>query len=250
MTSARNYSIALVIIVMICLAGASTQLWRQDHHPPVDFSQIPAGKERKTAFFDYFAPIIRAENNKVLALRKKVLDARKRRNRDRWAARLADEYKLPGFDPGQPQSWDALLRRIDVIPTSLALAQGAAESAWGTSRFAREGNNFFGHWCYVPGCGLVPEQRSSGARHEVAVFDSPRHAVERYIFNLNTQDAYRKLRTMRGQLRQNRQQPTGLRLSEGLARYSERGQLYVRDIQHLIRHNRLERFDELATIKN
>ena len=94
----------------------------------------------------------------------------------KWALKTADEYGMKDFDVANDVSWPLLLNRVDVIPPSLALAQGANESAWGTSRFSKEGNNYFGQWCFKLGCGLVPRQRDSGAQHEVAKFDSPRQS--------------------------------------------------------------------------
>ncbi|MFM9673737.1 glucosaminidase domain-containing protein, partial [Streptomyces galilaeus] len=81
------------------------------------------------------------------------------------------------------------LRRVDIIPKELALMQAANESAWGTSRFARIGLNFFGQWCYSQGCGMIPNRRNSGAAHEVAAFKSVRDAVSSYFKNINTHAA-------------------------------------------------------------
>ena len=120
----------------------------------------------------------------------------------------------------------------------LALVQAATESGWGRSRFALEGNNLFGHWCYEPGCGLVPARRNQGAAHEVAAFDSISESVSRYLHNLNTHAAYAPLRAIRARLRQQDEPPTAMALADGLVLYSERRDEYVDEIKSVIRVNR------------
>ena len=214
------------------------------------FSDYRAGEERKQAFFDYFLPLVQQENREVLESREALQQwYADRKDLGWWSARqvrsLAQDYDMESFALDEEQDWQTLLRRVDVVPPSLALAQAAKESGWGTSRFAREGNNFFGQWCFVEGCGLVPKQRGDSQSHEVAVFDSPRESVARYLHNLNTHQAYRELRRTRAQLRKASQGLNGLRLAGGLSRYSTRGQDYVDEIRAMIRHNDLTRFDQL-----
>lgn len=217
--------------------------------PPPDFSLYDDIDERKDAFFGYFLPLVEMRNQEILKLRAELL--RLRENMDSLSGRqqrrvelLAADYEIEGFDVTETTDWDTLLRRVDVVPPSLALAQAANESGWGMSRFALEGNNYFGHWCYVPGCGLIPDSRPAGARHEVAAFDSPQQSVQRYIRNLNSHHAYQGLRMKRSELRQNEELITGLELAEGLTQYSERGQEYIRELQAMIRFNGLDALDE------
>src|SRR5690606_11880502 len=132
-----------------------------------------------------------------------------------------------------------LLRRVDVLPSSLVLAQAANESAWGTSRFAVEGNNYFGQWCFTEGCGLVPDRRLSEASHEVKAFTSAGESVEAYFMNINTFGAYQGLRLMREELRRSGQIIDGLTLAEGLESYSERGEEYIEELQSMIQFNEL-----------
>lgn len=136
-----------------------------------------------------------------------------------------------------------LLRRVDIVPPSLALAQAANESAWGTSRFAREGNNLFGQWCYTPGCGLVPMRRELGGRHEVKRFDWPYDSVASYVHNLNTHPAYRGFRQTRESLQDESQTLSGLALLDGLRSYSERGPEYLTAIRNIIVKNDLQSRD-------
>mgnify|MGYP000465840695 CR=1 FL=1 len=142
------------------------------------------------------------------------------------------------------ESISELLLYVDIIPESLVLAQAANESAWGTSRFALEGNNYFGQWCFRKGCGLVPEQRDDEAEHEVRRFKNARQSVFAYIDNLNINRAYADLREKRSELRQNGQEITGLTLASGLHSYSERGQDYIDEIESLISYNELWKFNQ------
>lgn len=145
-------------------------------------------------------------------------------------------YKLPVrlFDH---QAWTRLLRRVDVIPVKLVLAQAANESAWGTSRFAREGNNLFGQWCFTKGCGMVPIRRAEGASHEVALFTTPAASVRAYMLNLNSGGAYEHFRKIRIGLKRMNKPQSAIVLAAGLEKYSERGRDYVRSIRDMIRGN-------------
>jgi len=138
-----------------------------------------------------------------------------------------------------------LVRRVDVIPTSLVLAQAANESGWGTSRFAREGNNIFGQWCFDEGCGLVPNRRGEDASHEVRAFASVDAAVRAYFRNLNTHPSYEDLRTLRASMRMQGLKLNSMVLARGLTRYSERGMDYVEELQDMIRINELRERDRV-----
>lgn len=147
------------------------------------------------------------------------------------------------FDEKNTKHWNELLKRINTVPSSLALAQSANESAWGTSRFAQEGNNYFGQWCFQPGCGLVPKSRTAGKTHEVEKFSSAADSVKAYIDNLNRNSAYEKLRSLRAQRAEKNGSFSGTELAPGLLKYSERGKEYVLEIQSMIRINKLEQYD-------
>lgn len=235
-------------VVAIIIGGLLLLLMSFSADDAPDFTAYEAGDERKQAFFSYFVPLIEAENTALLEVRNELMDLREKRDRLSFFERmsvtgLAEQYEVEDFDLGDSDDWDLLIRRIDIVPPSLALAQAANESAWGTSRFALEGNNYYGHWCFVPGCGIVPSARPEGATHEVADFASPQQSVERYIHNLNHHPAYRELRLRREQLRENDNPITGLALATELQHYSERGEEYVAELQSMIRFNELTEFD-------
>lgn len=207
--------------------------------PLPDFAAMTDVKAKKQAFFDYFYPLIVAENKRILAEREKLLSA----TSEAKLKPLCEKYSSD-CDTITAEQKQQLLRRVDVVPPALALAQAAKESGWGTSRFARKGNNFFGQWCFSKGCGLVPSGRSSGANHEVRKFESPRESVRAYLFNLNTGNVYQDLRKMRQQARQQNKLFNGEELAEALLYYSERREAYVKEVKGLISYNKLSRYDE------
>ncbi|MCH8529719.1 MAG: glucosaminidase domain-containing protein [Saccharospirillum sp.] len=244
-----------IALILAFILGASLSLTPEIDRvaPPPDFSEIPAGEARKQAFYDYFVPLIKQENQRILADRARLealIEKGTANTAERaWLARLAEHYDFEA-DLEDTADWARLLRRVDGIPPSLAIAQAANESAWGTSRFAVDGNNYFGQWCFVEGCGLVPTSRPEGARHEVAAFRSPAHSVQRYMNNINSHFAYEELRALRARLRAEGKALTGLALSPTLMRYSERGIEYIEELQAMIRFNKLQRFDELSSLKS
>ena len=215
-----------------------------------DFAAITDVKERKQAFFEFLTPFVNEKNTLILKDRERVtslLNSNKKLStkNKKWISNLREDHKMSKLDNYSKDDLKALLKRLDIIPVSLVLAQAANESAWGTSRFATKGNNFFGQWCFRKGCGLVPESRDEDADHEVRKFNDARESVFAYIDNLNTNAAYRTLRTAREELRQDKEIITGLALVHGLEFYSQRGQAYVEEIEGLINYNKLWRYNRV-----
>lgn len=247
MTTISNKMRLLLLGIVLLAVAVTGILLYQSRIKVIDFSQYPAGSERKQAFFDYFLPIVMEENKKILLHRtrlQRIMINQSRNSKDiKWALNTANEYGIKDFDVDSKISWPSLLHRVDVIPPSLTLVQAANESAWGTSRFSREGHNYFGQWCFEPGCGLVPRNRDPGKHHEVAQFNSPRQSVQRYLFNLNTHNAYKSLRMIRSALREDGEVVTGSKLAEGLTQYSARGQDYISELKEMIRIDNLEQWD-------
>ncbi|AEF53815.1 glucosaminidase domain-containing protein [Marinomonas posidonica] len=215
-----------------------------------DFQAITDVKARKKAFFEYLSPFAKEKNDLILADRERLNTILKKSNtlsnkEIAWISKLRKDNKLKVRDQYSTQELQTLLTRLDIIPTSLVLAQAANESAWGTSRFATQGNNYFGQWCFRKGCGLVPVSRDNDADHEVRKFHDARESVFAYIDNLNTNSAYKKLRNTRANLRQQDEVITGLALAQGLEHYSQRGHAYVKEIIGLINYNKLWRFNRI-----
>ena len=208
-----------------------------------DFRAYVAGPARKAEFFGFLGPLIEAENRRVLAERRRLQEIAAKSVLDpgeaSWLVSLAERYKIEHEGNDHAGVVAQLLRRVDIVPKSLALAQAAKESAWGTSRFAVEGNNFFGEWCFRPGCGIVPLLRAADRKHEVEAFSSVSASVGSYLRNLNTHAHYRSFRMAREALREDGRPLSGLLLASELAGYSERREDYVEEVKHLIRVNRL-----------
>ncbi len=209
-----------------------------------DFGKITDIRTKKKAFFDFISPSIEKANSVIMA--EKAVLAEIIKDYDMTQV-LADEhtqqlgqlnkrYRVSSRLPVD-QQLAALKLRVDVIPDALVLVQAANESAWGTSRFARIGLNFFGIWCYSKGCGMVPRARNEGADHEVEAFQSVNDAVTRYLNNLNTNAAYENLRAIRANLRAYEQPLSPEVLATGLVSYSERGNDYIMEINDMLRHN-------------
>lgn len=189
-------------------------------------------------------------NNAILAKRKELLSLYETRMNGIWLSsghlawvnQLAEKYQVKNWNPDNKHDWDVLLSRVDIVPPSLLLAQAAIESAWGTSRFAVEGNNFFGQWCYRKGCGIVPLRRPHGASYEVRKFPTPLESVKAYISNLNTNATYHDFREKRAELRQANQPLSGYALASGLDRYSQLGEKYVGMVRGVIARYQLSTY--------
>lgn len=208
-------------------------------------SHIP---ERKQTFIELLIPMVEWRNSLLLGWRAEVQEMQANLERSEALTRaqrvrlemLRERFKVTEENyPTDEEALGILILRVDIIPKEMALAQAAAESGWGTSRFAVQANNIFGQWCYRKGCGLVPTNRGEGAKHEVQKFATVNEAVDAYYRNINTHRAYRELRQKRAQLRKQGLPITGEVLVGELLRYSSRGQVYVEELRELIRFNDL-----------
>ena len=212
---------------------------------PPDMAEIQQAEKRKALFFKTVLPLILQTNDEIREERQRLLDLHLRLNvgeylpaADRlWLLVLAERYKF------EKVNITDLLRRVDIVPASLALAQAAEESGWGTSRFSREGNAIFGEWTFSGRDGLVPRQRDSGKSHKVRAFRSLMDSVRAYVHNLNTHRAYRKFRALRDQIRKSGLPIRGRQLSKTLTSYSERGINYIKGLRAIMSVNKLDRLD-------
>lgn len=210
-----------------------------------DFSKISHTGTRKREFFNFLKPAIAQENKRLRKLRADLLALQK--SYSDWQMmsdkqqtlfnQLSARYKVKNALSVNAKIIE-LLSRVDEIPQELVLVQAANESAWGSSRFARIGLNFFGMWCFKQGCGLVPKGRDSGLNHEVASFSSIDSMIGHYFHNINTHNAYKLFRSIRGQLRANDLTLSPQILATGLLPYSERGMDYIVEINAMMRHNK------------
>jgi Bax protein len=220
---------------------------------PPDFDRIPRVEERKRIFFLSLLPTVLLINDEIRQEREELLNllasydsGEPLGEEDRvFLSSIEDEYGVAGDPLTNLESRDTLLRRLDIVPPSIVLAQAANESGYGTSRFARSGNNLFGEWTFTPGTGLVPRERPEGETYEVRKFNSLYDAVKSYVKNINTHWAYRTLRDRRARMRAEGLPLKGTELAAELKMYSTRRDDYVKDIRSIIRQNRLSM---LATV--
>ncbi len=228
-------------------------IWRWATHESLpDFTDHKNVQEKKAAFFGYLLPKVRAVNDEILKDRERLLKIRDQLKDsdsagffdDRFLKKIAEEYAFKDI----PEQVDVafanlVLKRVDIIAPSLVLAQAANESAWGTSRFARKGNNLFGMHA-TDGSGMVPKRRARGATFTVAVYPTPQASLEAYVHNLNTKSSYRQLRRIRATLRSRGKAVSGYALANGLMNYSERRGAYISELQSMISSNDLSQYDE------
>ncbi len=202
----------------------------------LDYSNVKTTTEKKQVFFDTLRPIVHNQNQKIRDTRQRIEFARDHNIDRQWLADIAQKYKVE-WDTENPD-WETLLMRVDTIPLELVMTQAANESAWGQSRFAQQANNLFGQWCFSKGCGIVPAQRDKGQKHEVKSFESINHSVSSYMHNINTTRAYKSLRKIRADLRQQGKPLSAIVLATGLEKYSTRGKAYVKELQSMIKTNK------------
>ena len=219
---------------------------------PEDMNEIDSPEERKRLFIATLLPLVMRVNELILADRERMLALATKHEAGRhlgvlerrWLRQLARRYGL-GTDLAPEDIDFALLRRrVDAVPPSLALAQGAIESGWGSSFFAREGNAIYGQWTWSEEHdGIVPRGRRDGKNHRIRAFEFLIDSVRFYMLNLNRNPVYSDLRRMRARARAAGRTPTGTELAGGLLRYSERREAYIEDVRAVIRTNRLDDFD-------
>ncbi|WP_108946527.1 glucosaminidase domain-containing protein [Shewanella halifaxensis] len=209
-----------------------------------DFAAIKVISDKKKAFFDFLRPSIRHQNaiiqderNFLMSIRSQIVSDKKLTEADEFRLQQISEKYQYTLRSLTLANIDTLLVRVDVIPEEMVLIQAANETGWGTSRFAREGLNFFGQWCFRKGCGLVPQSRTEGLSHEVALFKTVEDSVASYMRNLNSNAAYSLLRSIRADLRAQNKTPRAEDLVYGLINYSERQEAYIDELLEMLRHN-------------
>lgn len=213
---------------------------------PDDMGTVDVPAERKRLFIKTTLPLILAVNEDILQdrarLKRVIADVEAGRTlaaKDQvWLDEIVRQYEV------EPGDFDALLKRLDMVPPSLALAQAAVESGWGTSRFAQEGNALYGERIFAEGFGLVPGARGAGESHEIRVFPRLIDSVASYVLNLNTHAAYATFRDKRASLRASGQELAGLALVDWLVPYSEERKGYITTVKRVIKGNQLWQFDE------
>lgn len=243
----RRFMAIMFAVLIVVMA-----LWFLTRYVPEDSIPSFAGYydviERKDAFIKFFENKSRIINNAIALKRQKLLllyDKEASTNNIttaeiEWLKLLAQEYEVDNFNIDDKNKRKELSLRVDEVPSSMLIAQAAIESAWGTSRFAKEGNNFFGMWCYDMGCGMVPKRRDSDKNHEVKKYNDVETAITDFIHTLNTNASYKAFRKLRLNQRISGLKLSGYSLIAQLKSYSQMGKKYIKIVRKVIKDNNLE----------
>jgi Bax protein len=208
---------------------------------PKEIKMIENSKKRKEFFIQIVLPLIIEENNNIKLDRKTLFTIINKSNNSvsekQWLERKYKQYGVKSRD------LSTLKIRMDEIPVSLAIAQAAKETGWGTSRFALEGNALFGQWTWS-GEGLKPKEAKEGQSHRVMKFNILQASVRAYQRNINTHSTYKNFRKARAKLRDSNKPLDSIKLSKHLNKYAETGNQYVDVLQKIIKQNKLQDFDD------
>ncbi len=207
---------------------------------PKDLRKLKSTQKKKDTFIKIVMPLILDENNKILENRKKLFKILGKQNNSRgervWLKRRFEDYGIKNEDVTE------LKMRMDIIPVSIAIAQAAKESGWGTSRFALEGNAMFGQWTWGKK-GISPLKKEKNQDHKILKFPILRSSVKAYKNNLNTHNGYKEFRERRADLRRKNKKISGVVLVQYLYNYAATGSEYTKILKKIIEQNQLTDFD-------
>jgi len=212
---------------------------------PNEMKSIENSGKRKNLFIKIILPLVLEENNRIIIDRKKLFTIlnKNKNSKDeiKWLNQKFKQYGVVNKDLA------TLKVRMDIIPVSLAIAQAAKETGWGTSRFAIEGNALFGQWTWS-GEGIKPAGADTDATYKVMKFNVLKASVRAYQRNLNTHSSYKKFRFVRAQLRDDNKKLDSLKLAEYLDNYAQTGTEYTKVLKQIIKQNQLKDFDEVKLL--
>lgn len=219
---------------------------------PKDISYIEDTKIRKKIFISIVLPLIVENNKKINLKRNRLLNIYEKLavsktlslTEHNWLMNLAVEYSVNTKHVHKITIAKTLLNHVDIIPNSIAIAQAAKESGWGTSRFAKEGNALFGQWTYDNANGLLPSQRNEGEEHFIRSFGNLKESVISYMYNINSHNAYDLFREKRKEFRSDKININSLILVQELKPYAESPD-YTDILYQIIKTNNLQLFDNV-----
>ena len=207
---------------------------------PGELKLIESSKLRKELFIEIVLPLVLSENNRIIRDRSTLFKILNKNNNTKsekeWLLKKFKQYGVVKRD------LSTLKIRMDIIPVSLAIAQAAKETGWGTSRFAIEGNALFGQWTYN-GEGIRPAAADKNDKHKIATFSVLKASVRAYQRNLNTHSSYKEFRKARATQRDNNENLNSLELADYLKDYAETGEEYTKILKKIINQNNLTDFD-------
>lgn len=211
---------------------------------PLEYYNMKATKTKQVTFFDYLYPKIALSNKKILKERAFIISLKNSKTLEKESlsfirlTKISKKYSVKNI-----YNYQKLLKKVDIIPPSMALAQAAVESGWGMSRFVKEGNNLFGHWTYGK-VGIIPLRRDKNAKHLIRIFNSLEDSISAYMLNLNRTRAYYQFRNKREEFRKSNINPKGLVLSKTMINYSAIKLKYIRILRRMIKSNNLVSYDK------
>ena len=212
---------------------------------PSEIRNIESTKKKKNLFIKIVLPLILEENNRIKFDRKKLFKIlNKNKNSEAEKRWLNSKFKQYGV---LNKDLSTLKVRMDIVPVSLAIAQAAKESGWGTSRFAIEGNALFGQWTWS-GEGIKPAGIDSEEKHKVMKFKVLKASVRAYQRNLNTHGSYKEFRSERANMRDSDEELDSLILADFLDKYAATGKEYTKIIKQIIKQNNLQDFDKVKLL--
>ena len=209
---------------------------------PKDLSSIKSVSEKKETFLQILLPLVVAENEKIEEDRKyllKILKGNTTAKNNKWLNKKFKAYRV------SDKNIKELIEKVDIIPTSIALAQAAKESGWGTSRFALEGNAIYGQWTWN-GDGIEPLEKNKNESHKILKFPLLRASVKAYINNLNTHRGYKGFRKKRAELRESNKKLSGIELIHELENYAQTGKEYTKILEKIIKQNDLDELENVT----
>jgi Bax protein len=213
---------------------------------PTWYYNIKNIKQQKKAFVEILLPLIQTENQKILNLRKKVIEIFNdpyfllNPQKISFLSTVAKTYKIKNI-----LDKNEFLKKIDIIPPSLALAQAAIESGWGKSRFVRVANNIFGHWEYS-NKGIAPKSKYDNIdiNYSLKIFPSLEASIKAYMLNLNRNPAYKEFRNLRFIYKSTNKKFSGLIAANTMKLYSQQEENYVKLLKQMIKQNHWDKFDK------
>ena len=211
---------------------------------PKDLSSIEPTSRRKSIFLSSILPLIVKSNINILNDRKKLCQAIKSNDLE-TKIEIAQKYYIDLSKIEKILIDKDLLRKIDAVPISLVLAQAAAESGWGTSRFAVEGNALFGQWTWDKSKGIEPKF-ASDQKAAVRKFNNLNDSIFSYLINLNTHRAYSSMRAKRNRNCNQRKLISGYELANWMGNYAVTRDEYIKLLRNIIKKNKLGNLDDLV----
>ena len=214
------------VVLSICLCITIFALEAKNTHP----KQMSVS-EKKKRFYTLMIPAVHRAYSELMKEYRTVRNDIKNGSNPQKIAKLKKYYNV--------KTDEELLAALKPHPKSIALAQAAIESGWGTSRFFKEANNIFGMWSVSKNEDRIAaaKQRDGNRTIWLRKFDSIEDSVKEYYKLMAKGKAYKEFRKLRSKT------DNVYEIVKKLDKYSETGEEYVEKLSDVIKHNDLTKFD-------